>query len=89
MALGARQRDVVTMILREAFSLVVAGIGVGLLAAFGVAHLIASQLYGVGPFDPLTLAGAGLVMIAATALAGYLPAQKASRVDPMIALRTE
>jgi predicted permease len=86
-ALGARPGRVVSMILRETFGLVAAGLAMGGGLAYGVSRLIDSRLYGVAPQDPLTLAAAtGLLLLVALS-AAYLPARRASRVDPMVALR--
>ncbi len=86
MALGARPRDVITMILRESLGLVVAGLALGGAVAWLGAAMIASRLYGVAPQDPLTLASATAVLLVVALLAAYLPARRASRVDPMAAL---
>ena len=69
--------------------LVAIGLFVGIPAAWGAAHLIASQLFGVNPTDPVSLLTAVLSLTVVAAAAGYLPARKASRVDPLIALRYE
>ncbi len=87
MALGAQKRDVVGLIMRETMLLVVIGVIIGLSAALGVTRLVASLLYGLTPNDPLTISLAGLLLLTVAALAGYLPARRASRVDPMAALR--
>ena len=93
MALGAQRRDVVFMVVKEALLLVLGGIAVGIPAALLTARLAASQisglLFGLSDTDPWTLAAASLVLAAVAALAGYLPARRASRVDPMVALRSE
>jgi len=89
MALGAQRRDVVGLVLRETMLLVVIGVITGLSAAMGATRLIASLLYGLTPNDPLTIGLASLLLLAVAALAGYLPARRAARVDPMIALRCE
>jgi predicted permease len=93
MALGAQRRDVVLMVVKEALLLVLAGIAVGIPAALLTARLAASQisglLFGLSATDPWTLAAASLILAAVAALAGYLPARRASRVDPMVALRSE
>ncbi|PYV24652.1 MAG: hypothetical protein DMG24_10900, partial [Acidobacteria bacterium] len=65
------------------------GIAAGILAASGASRLISTLLYGLKPTDPLTMAAAALLMVAVAALAGYIPARRASRVDPMVALRYE
>jgi len=89
MALGAQRIDVVGLVLRETMPLVVIGVIIGLGAAMGATRLITSFLYGLEPNDPLTIALASLAMLTVAALAGYLPARRASRVDPMVALRHE
>ncbi|MGH9937717.1 MAG: ABC transporter permease, partial [Blastocatellia bacterium] len=89
MALGARRGDVVRMVLRESMSLVVIGALIGLGAAVMTTRFVSSLLYGLAPTDPLTISLAVLVMIGVAALAGYLPARKASQVDPLVALRCE
>jgi predicted permease len=89
MALGAQRRDVLWMVLRDTLSLVAAGIAIGVPVGFAAARLIANQLYGVKPADPLTIVVAVLAMAGIGILAGYLPARRASRVDPMVALRYE
>jgi ABC-type antimicrobial peptide transport system permease subunit len=89
MALGAQQRDVLWMVLREILLLVAVGIAIGVPVALAASRLIASQLYGVKPADPLTIFVAALVMVGVGILAGYLPARRASKVNPMVALRYE
>ncbi len=89
MALGAQRRDVVGLVLRETMLLVVIGVIIGLSAALASTRLITSLLYGLTPNDPLTIALAALLLFVVAALAGYLPARRASRVDPMVALRHE
>jgi putative ABC transport system permease protein len=89
LALGAQRRDVVGMVMRESMLLVVIGVIIGLGAALASTHLIASLLYGLAPNDPLTIALASLLLMTVAALAGYLPARRAARVDPMVALRHE
>jgi predicted permease len=89
MALGARRLDVVRMILRESIVLVAAGIAAGITAALASSRLIAALLFGLQPTDPATIGLAVLLLLAVSALAGYLPARRAARVDPMVALRTE
>ena len=89
MALGAERGKILRMVLGETLLLVVAGIIVGLPAAWAAARLLTHQLYGLSPHDPLTITTAGALILAITLLAGYLPARRASRVDPMVALRCE
>jgi predicted permease len=89
MALGARGRSVLWLVLREALLLVVIGLVVGVLASLTVTKTAASLLYELKPNDPLTIALATLLLAVVAALAGYIPARRAARVDPMIALREE
>ena len=89
MALGARQEDILLKVLREAFLLALVGVAIGIPIALGALRLISSMLFGLKPTDPLTLAAAIAFMLAVSALAGYLPARRASRVNPMVALRYE
>ena len=89
MALGARGGNIAWMILRETLYLVLAGMVLGVPAALFGARLISTQLFGLSPTDPLTLVGAGVVLTIVALLAGYLPARRASRVNPLNALRYE
>ena len=89
MALGARGGNIAWMILRETLYLVLAGLVIGLPAALLGAKLIASQLFGLKPADPFTLIAASVVLTVVALLAGYLPARRASRVNPLNALRYE
>lgn len=89
MALGARGRSVLWLVLREALVLVVIGLVVGLVAALMVTKTAESLLYELKPNDPLTIALATLLLATVALLAGYFPARRASRVEPMIALREE
>jgi putative ABC transport system permease protein len=89
MALGAQRRDVVAMVLRQGLTLIGAGLAVGFLASLALTRLLASLLYEVRPTD-LATAGVVAVLLAAVALlASYVPARRATRVDPMVALRYE
>ncbi|MBO0726925.1 MAG: FtsX-like permease family protein [Blastocatellia bacterium] len=89
MALGAMRGDVIWLVLREALALVGAGVVIGLLASLAVAKTVSTLLFGLKPNDPLTIAAATLLLLAVAALSAYLPARRASRGDPMAALREE
>lgn len=93
MALGARRRDVSWMLLRQVLFLAAAGVTFGLAGALAFTRLAASMLYGLlyglNANDPWTLSGAVVLMLAVGALAGYLPARRAARLDPAITLRAE
>jgi predicted permease len=89
MALGAERSRIARMVLRETFLLVVCGLAVGVPAAIFTSRLIATQLFGLKPSDPITFLAASLIMSGVTMLASYLPARRAASVDPMRALRTE
>jgi putative ABC transport system permease protein len=89
LALGARPRTILRMVLSETLLLAALGVVLGLGAALTATRLIASLLYGLSPNDPLTIAVAAVLMIAVSALAGWLPARRAARVRPMEALRYE
>jgi predicted permease len=89
MALGAQRVDVLGLVMRESMLLVAIGVVAGLTLALLAARLVTTLLYGLPPRDPITMAAAVAVMAAVSALAGYLPARRASRVDPMVALHYE
>lgn len=88
-ALGASRGAVVRMVLRETLILAVAGLAVGLPSALAASHLIGHLLFGVSANDPVTLAVVALILAGVAAVAGYVPARRAMRVDPLIALRYE
>ena len=89
MALGADRSRVLVMVMRESLTLILVGVGIGLAAALAASRLIASLLFGLPSADIATIAVAITVMGGIGALAGYLPARRASRIDPIAALRYE
>ena len=89
LALGAQRLDVLRMVMRESLRMVVIGLAIGLGAALAAGRFIANLLFDLAPTDIVTISLATAVMIGVAALAGYLPARRASRVDPMVALRYE
>jgi predicted permease len=89
MALGAQRGDVVRMVISESMWLVGIGAAVGLAAAFAAGRLVATLLFGLAPTDVITMMTALVTMLAVSALAGYLPARRAARVDPIVALHYE
>lgn len=89
MALGASGAGVATMVLKEAALVALAGVGAGLAASFALTRLLASLLFGVRPVEPATFAGGAALLLAVALAASYLPARRAMRVDPIVALRHE
>ncbi len=89
MALGARRPQVLWMVLRQVLALACAGLAIGIPASMAAAKLVRTMLFGIQPGDPLSLAAAALVMCAVALAAGYVPARRASRLDPLVALRYE
>jgi ABC-type antimicrobial peptide transport system permease subunit len=89
MAIGAEPGQVLRMIIGGGMKLAAIGVAVGIAGALALANLVASMLYGVTPFDPASYAGTAGVLLAVAALACWLPARRAMRVDPLVALRQE
>ena len=89
MALGASPSGILQMILRQGLLPVLAGVLLGVVVAFGLSRALASQFYGVAPNDPATFAGAAILVILVACLACGIPARRATRVDPLVALRYE
>jgi putative ABC transport system permease protein len=88
-ALGARERSVVNLVVGQAMALVMAGVAVGTLAALVLSQTMTKMLFHVTPTDPVTFGGVALVLIVVALVASYMPARKATHVDPIVALRTE
>ena len=89
MALGAARQNVLGMVMRQGLVLVGAGVAIGVAGAFGLTRLIASQLFGVRPTDPTTFIFVALTLVGVAAFATFVPAMRATRVDPVVALRDE
>lgn len=89
MALGAQRRNVLKLVMMEVFVLIGIGIGAALPVALGLGRYVEKQLFEIHPADPVTLLGATGILTAVGVLAGYLPALRATRIDPAIALRWE
>jgi len=89
MALGARQRDVLVMVLRQGAALTVTGLAVGFAASLALTRFLATLLYEVRPWDPATSVMVGAVLTVVALAASYIPARRATKVDPMVALRYE
>jgi predicted permease len=89
MALGAQRGGVIWMVLRQVVVLAVLGLAIGLPIAYAASHLVESFLYGMKPDDPMAVGIAVGILLGAAVLAGYAPARRASRIDPMVALRHE
>lgn len=89
MALGAVPTDVVWLVMREVLWLVGTGVTIGLVAALGLSRLVQTQLYDIAPHDPATIVAAALALGVGALVAGYIPARRATRVNPVLALRYE
>ena len=88
-ALGARRGSVVWLVMREVLVLLAVGLAIGVPAALGLGRLVSAQLYGINASDPWLAGATTIVLIAVSIGAGLLPAQRASRIDPILALRYE
>jgi putative ABC transport system permease protein len=89
MALGAKRGDVLGLVVRQGMTMAVIGLALGLIGAFAMSRVLRGMLYGVSPTDPLTFAGVSIVLLSVAFLACLIPARRATRVDPIIALRAE
>ena len=89
MALGAQARDVLGMVLRQGMALALIGVAIGIVGALALTRLMKNLLFHIGTTDPLTFAAISLFLALVAALASYLPARRATTVDPMVALRYE
>ena len=89
MALGAEKRDVLRMVVGQGFKLALIGVAIGIAGSIGLTRFLVSLLYDVKPTDPLTFIAVSLILIAVALLACYIPARRAAKVDPMVALRYE
>jgi putative ABC transport system permease protein len=89
LALGADSREVLGLVLAQGLRLALAGVVIGLVAAFGVTRVMKNMLFGLSSTDPLTFVAISLLLVAVALVASYLPALRATRVDPVVALRTE
>jgi putative ABC transport system permease protein len=88
-ALGAQRTDVLSLVTKLGLKLALLGVVIGIILAIGLARVIAAFLYGVKPTDPETYAVVATLLVAVALLAGFLPARRATKVDPMVALRYE
>ena len=88
-ALGGHTSDIMAMVLRRGLMLALAGAAFGLLGSVALTRLLRGMLFDVDPFDPLTFGALSLFVVAVAVLAAFLPARRATRIDPMVALRAE
>jgi putative ABC transport system permease protein len=86
-ALGADRGDVLRMVIAQGLKLAISGVLVGVLSSLALGRILSGFLYGVSPTDPMTIVGVAVLLTLVTLLASYLPARRATRVDPMVALR--
>ena len=86
-ALGAQTRDILTLVAGKGLMLTLAGVGIGSVAALAATHLVSSLLYGFSGFDPTALVLASLLLVLLALIASYLPARRATTLDPVVALR--
>lgn len=89
MALGATQRNILNLIVRKGMALAFSGVLIGLAAAFALTRLMRTLLFGVNSSDPATFLAIALLLAAVAFLASYIPARRATRIDPMLSLRSE
>jgi putative ABC transport system permease protein len=89
MTLGASRRDVVAVVMSASLKLAIAGVAIGLTGAFATSRLLSGMLFGITARDPWTFTAVPLAMLAVAAAASYLPARRALRVDPVVALRQD
>jgi ABC-type antimicrobial peptide transport system permease subunit len=89
MALGAERADVLRLVVRTGLRLVISGMAIGLAVSLGAAKVIATQLWGVSPYDAETLVTVPILLLLVGLAACWIPAQRAARVDPLVALRHE
>jgi ABC-type antimicrobial peptide transport system permease subunit len=88
-ALGAQRRNVLGLVLKDGIKMAATGVALGVLAALGFTRLLTGMIYGVSPADPMTFTVIATLLILVALLACYLPARRATKVDPLVALRSE
>jgi putative ABC transport system permease protein len=89
MALGAERSNVLKLVMGHGFKLTLIGVGLGIGGSFAATRYLSSLLYGVKPTDPITFAAVSAVLVTVALVASYIPARRATRIDPMVALRYE